>query len=304
MIYSDAYTYVARGLSFAGSDADRIASAKDGIKAAIEEWNLRRDWRYLLMDTRNGFTVAACTSNGATPSVITTTTPNGFAGVNIGQTATGLSGTITVVSVGSTNLTLTAAEMVTGGPVTLTFSGDIPIVVGSDLYNLPTTIKRIYSVRLLTNERTLSWKDEREIDRKYISQTQQVVPAFYNNFNDASFSPVKPYGRLRIFPISSVTDTCRVRYYRPIVQPSSDSDVLDMPERYTFGMLILAKYYFLTGYNAENARTGEMKERGEFLFKQAVKDDHYASADRDVVLIAQVDWDNRRSIDSGEIIPY
>lgn len=302
MIYSDAYAYVSRGLSYSGADADRTAAAKDAIKAAIEEWNLRRDWRYLMMDSRNGFTVAACTSNGANPSVITTTTPNGFAGVNVGQTATGLSGTATVASVASNYLSFTAVEQVTGGPVTLTFSGDIPIIVGVDLYNLPTTIKRMYSVRLLTNERTLMWRDQRETDRRFISQTQQATPAYYNNFNDATFSTAKPYGRLRIFPISGVTDTCRVRYYRPIAQPSGDSDILDMPDRYTYAVLILARYYFLVGYNAENTRTGEMKERSEFLFKQAAKDDHYATADRDVKMTAYVDWGYHETIDSQEII--
>src|SRR3990172_9517814 len=83
--YTNAQTAVARSLGNAG-DADQISAAGDAIKAAIQEWNLRHDWRFLLMDTYGGFSVAGCTGAGA-QAVVTTT--NSFSGVNPGVTITG-----------------------------------------------------------------------------------------------------------------------------------------------------------------------------------------------------------------------
>ena len=298
MTYANAYAYVARALG-RSTDADRTATAQDAIAAAIEEWNLRRDWRFLVMDTRNGFTVAACTNSAGT---LTTSTSNGFAGVNIGQTAVGSTiGTVTVTAIASTT-SLTVTGGASAGPETLTFSADIPVIVGTDLYNLPSTMKRIYSVRTLTNELPLTWRDQRYIDRVYPNQTTQNLPAFYNAFNDATFTQSRQGGRIRLFPIPSTADTLRVRYIRPIVQSTADADLLDMPDRYVYAVLELAKYYFLKNFDAETARLGEIKERSEFLYKKAEYDDRSASIDRDLVMIPYREWGLSYMADGSEVI--
>jgi hypothetical protein len=309
MLYSAAYAFVARAMS-RGSDTDRTASAKDAIAEAIETWNLRRDWRFLAMDTRNGFSVTACTvgSLGATHAT------NGFAGVNIGQTVTSSNAadfvtptnrTITAVAADGSSVSWAVASDGAGGSGrTLTFSADIPMISGTDLYNLPTAIKRIYDVRLLINERPLAWKDERMLDRIFLTRSSSVMPAFYNNYNDGSFSTVKEYGRIRLSPIPSVADTIRVKYHRLISQPSSDSDLIDMPARYVYSMLTMARYYFMLNYDAENPRTATFGARAEDLFRKCTFDDQSGSVDRDVVGTPYIEWGMYRQVYDGSIIFY
>lgn len=293
MLYSDAYAYVARALS-RSTDTERAAAAKDAIAAAIAEWNLRRKWKYLMMDTRNGITVASCTASSGT----VTTPANGFAPINVGQTFTVDDGTpsdtYTITAVASTtSITATGDPAATDfSDESITFSGDIPIVSGTDLYNLPSAFRAPYDARLLTNERYLTWKDQREIDRAYMTQQSLAdVPTIYNLFNDASYSAsTRPTGRVKVFPTPSINDTLRLRYHRPIAIPSADGDTLDVLDHYIYALLTLAKYYFLIGYNAENVRTGEFKERAEFLFKRAVMDDKTQTGDHDVRMIPFDEW--------------
>lgn len=293
---------VARALGNA-ADTDQLAAALDAIKAAIAEWNIRRDWRFLNMDTSGGFTVAACTSNGANPSIITTTTSNGFAGVNVGQTATGLSGTATVASVQSTTQ-FTATTQVTGGPVTLTFSADIPLVAGTQTYNLPSPVKRIYDARLLTNPRTLIWKDQREIDLMFASDlTSRGTPEYYNIFNAASFSASGAQnGVVRVFRIPSEADTLSVRYYRPIAEPATGSDYIDVLDRYVYALLDLARYYYMRDHDADNPRTGDMEKRAEKLFRECWADDDGGSEDRESALVPRIEHDITRRFDPN--VPF
>src|SRR3989304_2538224 len=137
--YTNAQTAVARSLGNAG-DADQISAAGDAIKAAIQEWNLRHDWRFLLMDTSGGFVVASATITGTT--TLTTTVANGFAGVNVGVAVSATAGTGSIVAgavvtavTSSTVIEITASS---NGTVTnVTFAGDVPIVAGTHTYALP-----------------------------------------------------------------------------------------------------------------------------------------------------------------------
>lgn len=293
-------TYIARALS-GSSDPERLAQAQDSLFAAIEEWNIRNDWSFLTMDTSGGFSVAACTSNGATPSVITTTTANGFAGVNVSQTATGLSGTATVASVDSTTQ-FTATGTVTGGPVTLVFSADIPVRATFNTYNLPSPIKRPYSARLIVNNKRLEYRDQRRIDRMFSNLTVGGEPGIYNVFNSVSFTTGSQNGKVRLFPIPSSSETLRVRYHRPIAQPATDGTSLDLPDRYVYALLELGKYNFLKDLDSENPRTGECKERAEHLLRKAVWDDREGSGDNDLLMIPHVDHGQFRQIDSSDAI--
>lgn len=306
MLFSAAKLLVARTLGADSNDTDRLAAAGDAIAAAIEEWNLRRDWSFLLMDTSNGFSVAGCTSNGANPSVITTTTPLGFIGVNVGQTATTGVTSWTVASVDSpTQFTATVQQ---GGSGTLTFSADIPVRVGVDTYSLPSPIKRPHTVRLTINQRTLQYKDQRWIDRSFVNQSPNTLPSYYNLFNTYTFAANPTTGSrgqngaIRLFPFPGIADTMRVRYYRPIAQPTGDSDYMDLPDRYVYALLELGKYYFLQGHDAENPRTGESKERAEMLLRACIADDSQRTEDNEVGLVPQMEHGTHRQIDSTEVI--
>lgn len=298
LLRSDAKTYIARALS-GSSDTERLAHAQDALFAAIQEWNLRHDWSFQLMDTSGGFTVATCTLlNGA----LSTTAANGLAAVNIGQTAVGAAmGTVTV-----TALTSTTAVTVTGGvnagPETLTFSADIPIRATFDTYNLPSPVKRPYSARLITNNKRLEYRDQRRIDRMYSDLTVGGEPGLYNLFNASSFSTGAQNGKVRVFPIPTSSDLMRVRFHRPIAEPATDATYLDVLDRHVYALLELGRYHFLKDLDSENARTGESKERAEHLLRKAIWDDTQGSADNDIVLIPHVDHGQYRQIDSSDAV--
>lgn len=298
--YTNAQTNVARILGASG-DTVQLAAAADSLLEAIQEWNIRHDWSYLLMDSSNALSITGCTSDGLTPATITTTVPNGFAGINIGQTITNSAlATSTVVSITSTTVIVLAGALATGSG-TMSFSANIPMIAGTDTYNLPSPIGRPYSARTLANEQTLTYKEQREIDRVYLIQSSNRTPVFYNLFNTASFSTTRQNGKIRLFPIPSAGDTLLVRYYRPIAEPTSGSDNLDVPDQYVYALLALAKYFFLRDHDAESARLQEVKERAELQFRQVVARDEQRTEDNDMGLVPQMDHNSYRNLDSDDI---
>lgn len=298
--YDDSQTYVARILGASG-DSVQLAAAADAILASIQAWNLQYDFSFLLMDTSNGFSVAACTSNGATPATITTTTANGFAGVNIGQTITNSAlATSTVASITSTTVIVLAGALATGTGV-MSFSANIPTIAGTDTYNLPTPIGRPYSARTLANEQTLTFKEQREIDRVYLIQSSNRTPVFYNLFNTASFSTTRQNGKIRLFPIPSAGDTLLVRYYRPIAEPSAASDLLDIPDPYIYALLEFARYLFLKDHDAESVRMQETKESAYRQLAAVMARDQQQTEDNDMVMVPQMDHNSYRNLDSDDI---
>jgi hypothetical protein len=298
MTRTDAKTYIARALS-GSSETEQLAHAQDALFAAIQEWNLRHDWSFRLMDTSGGFSVATCTLTG---TALTTSATNGFAGVNIGQTATGATiGTVTVTAiVSSTAVTVSGGS--DGGPETLTFSADIPIIAGTDTYNLPSPVKRPYSARLVTSNRNLDYKEQRTIDREYTNLSVGGTPYCYNLFNSMAFSTSYQNGKIRVFPVPSDADTLRARFHTPIPEPGGESAVLEVLDRYVYALLELGRYYFLKNSDSENPRTGEYKERGEFLLRKAISDDREGTHDNDMVMVPYIEWGRHRQVDSTQVI--
>lgn len=288
MAFSSAYAFVARALARSG-DSDRQNAAKDAIYEAIAEWNVRRDWNFLRMDTATASTVSSCTVAGTT---VTTTSTRGFAGVNVGQTITDSAATSTTVSsiTNATTIVVAAATLATGTGV-MTFSANIPVIANTSIYNLPNPVKHVYSARLLTNARTLEYRPNIVIDHLYDwDQTTPAIPRFFNFENTSTFSPNFENGVIRIGPIPSASDTMQIRYHRPINTPSADADLIDVPDRYVYPLLTLARYYFLVNYDAENPRTGETKERAEFMFKKCRWDDASKNPMREIRFIPYNEW--------------
>ena len=240
MLNSEAKIYVARSMGNSPY-SDELSAAGDALNAAIQEWNLRHDWKSHLMDTRNGFTVALCSTTGASTTVTTTTT-HGFAGVNVGQTiaGTGITPGTTVSSINSTtSIVISVAATLTD--ITLTFTGEIPIIAGTTVYNLPTPFKRAYSARLMTDARVLVWKDWRYIDRGFGDITTPTTPVFYTAYNPDAFTTGRQNGKVEVFPVPAGTDTMRVRFYRPIQESTTDANNLDVIDRYVYALLTMAR---------------------------------------------------------------
>lgn len=282
--------YIARSLGSEGNTT-QLSAALDALLSAIQEWNLRRDWSFLRMDTSDGFAVAACANVSGT---VTTTTTNGFAGVNVGATFTvtdgSPAGTYTVSAVtSSTVITVTGG----GGDFTsqsITFAGDIQTVVGTHTYAMPSPIKRPVAARITTgNERTLEWMDQRTVDKMFQDQSVTSLPAYYNLFNKTSWGQTVQNGKIRLFPTPSESENLRVRYYRPIAEPTADGDYLDVPDRYVYALLELGRWHYLKNHDSETERLMHTAQKAEQLFVKCAADDEGESEDRDVVFTSQMD---------------
>lgn len=300
MTRAQAAAYVARPVSHTASTLE-LVRAVEAVEDAIEQWNIRHDWNYLLMDTSNSFSVASCVIAG---DGITVTSSNSLQSVNVGVavTGSGVPANTTVASrtqVGST-VTITLSQASTPATVTLTFAGNIPIRVGVDTYYMPSPFKRYQSARTLVAPNTLEWKHQHEIDRMYARQSDQGPPAYYNMFNPASFSQAQN-ALVRVYPIPNATDTAVFRFYRPIAIPAGDSELLDMPDRYVRPLLWLARGYFLSGEEGDTARTQEWQAKGEAALRWAMADDDPQSSDDEERIISQMEYDPRRYRSSHDI---
>lgn len=306
LLRSDAKTYIARILSGA-TDSERLAQAQDALFAAIEEWNLRHDWSFRLMDTSGGFSVTGGSTNSGT-NVLTSTVANAFVGVNIGTTVTDASGNIPAATTvtGITSATQITMSAVASGTTLLTnvftFSGDIPVIAGTDTYRLPSPVKRPYSARLLSNGRNLEYKEQRLIDREYTNLAIGAEPAYYNLFNSTAFAPTSQNGKIRLFPIPAGANLLRVRYHSPIPEPSTDATTVEVLDRYIYALMELGRYYYLKELDAENPRTGETKERAEVLLRKCISDDREGTNDNDMTLVPFIEWGRHRQIDSTNVI--
>jgi hypothetical protein len=293
--------YIARALGAEGN-ATQLAAAQDALFSAIEEWNLRRSWNFLKMDTSEGFSVASCTITGDGVTTNTTTTA-GFIGVNVGQTVTGtgVPASTTVASITDED-TIVLSQASTPGTVTLTFGGDIPIRQNVDTYNLPTPFKQPYICRITSgNERTLDWMDQSVIDKMFQNQAMTQTPVFYNLFNKTSFTRVRQNGKIRFFPMPAMSETARVRFFRPIAQPAVDGDFLDLPDRYIYAMLELARWHYLKNHDSETERLTQTYGKANELFVWCREDDEGESTDREVVMVAQVDHAAAHQIITDEV---
>jgi len=102
------------------------------------------------------------------------------------------------------------------------------------MYDAPTDLKAVYSIRLLGAERTLRQMPRRYYDR---STTDEFI-------NDASpvwydMSRLSETGKLRLLPAPSETDRLLIRYYRRM---SSASATCDIPADYDMYLIAWAKW--------------------------------------------------------------
>lgn len=160
------------------------------------------------------------------------------------------------VSSNLVKLTLTPG----GGGSAYTFpaaAGSTAITLGFGRidYTLPTTIRSMYSARLMATNRALSELHQRDYDRMF--PTLHVdTPCWYTLWSAEGSAP-----KIRILPVPAAADFLVLRYVREVTIPSGASDVLDIPRDAEFAIISLAKGYYLTDKGEEKAafwlRTGE-----------------------------------------------
>lgn len=96
-----------------------------------------------------------------------------------------------------------------------TTKSDYTTSVGEDEYTLPTLCKGVHSVRMTGGTpRTLEYIGRRQLNRIMPKQDDQLLPYFYDLFNNESNN-----GVLRLFPIPSLAEPFTLDYYRQMIVP-------------------------------------------------------------------------------------
>lgn len=218
------------------NDPDQLLAAGDAIQVAIQEWNIRDKFNFLLRDNSDN---------------------------------------------------------------------EIDVDASISTYALPANLREVYSVRLVSQKRALIYINQRDVDRIVRDQSATGTPSHYTLFRGSTdFAPdslAEQQLMLKLIPTPNYTavDELLVRYYRLIASPAVDADNLDVPDRYVYAFLTMAKYYFLVDKDAESARTEEHKQRAEYLFALVQRDDQEYQ-DEDLALTPQVDYGQAWGPDTWE----
>ena len=104
---------------------------------------------------------------------------------------------------------------------------DIAITGSTDTFDLPTNFKKPY-VAYLVSAQTPLWYVERANWHRVFPGTGTVrqTPKFYTLYNESDT------GKGDLFPLSGITDTLVVLYYRSMIYEDSDTALLDLPKRW------------------------------------------------------------------------
>jgi hypothetical protein len=306
---ANARTYIARIIGGA-NDPKILDAADEFITSASQEWNNAKDWNFLLRDTSLGFTVATVTipaADDATTHGLVLTAPSvgAFDAINIGIAITAIASVIadgtTVASYTRTAdgsidtitlslATLNATELTGDTAVTLTFSGDIPLIAGVNEYNLPLDIDKPYGLRLTSNKWPLEYCQYREWNRKVNDQTVRGTVELYTIFNPHSWlTAARAQKRLRVFRTPARADTIHMQYYRNM---NEDADPIDMYPYYLYSFLDYCRYLLLLSKNAHDDRLPQIETRAKAAMQNAMNDDDEHTEDEDLRMKSQQEMGN------------
>lgn len=263
MTVVDAKVYVARILG--GAQSQQIIDlAGEAILRSYQDWENAKFWQFLLKDTSLATSVTGCTATGASDT-INAPSVGAFDFVNVGQTVTISSGTATLaadttvesITRGSdgvvTSITLTAAfGGTTNSNATLTFSADIPILVGVDEYNLPSDFNGAYSARLTLDPKgALQYIDQKAWDRLQNDHDVQLPVDGYTTYNPVS-ALTQNYGtyRLKVFGLPDKYNLLRLRYYRRF---NTTGTYIDIPDEFLYKFLDYARKIMLETKRAQDS---------------------------------------------------
>lgn len=262
MSVTDARAYVA-GIIGGSNDPKALTRATEALARTYTDWQNQRFWTFLLKDTSNTTSVTGCTATLAASSVTAPST-GAFDFVNIGQTVTISSGTATLAAgttvTGFTRgsdgvITAIALSNSFGGSTnsnaTLTFSADIPLIEGTDEYNVPNDFAGGYTSRLIDGPKTrVQYIELRFWDKITLDQTLQGVPEAYTTYNPIS-EGAQNFGtsRIKIMKVPDGSYTFRLRYFRQFVQTGT---YLDVPDAYLYQFLDYARSIMLITKRAQD----------------------------------------------------
>ncbi len=225
----------------ASGDTEMTTRAGKSLDAAIQHFNNRANWNFMLTEGAPiqvfaPFSVTGITASGGSASA---SAPSGH-GVKPDDFIAG-SGFITGLRVSATAAgTLGFYGAVTGFTGTAVVSASFT----RDLYDLPSDYKAGYTFRLLGGQRALRPVGRRHYDRSVGSEQSSSPPYWYDLFMVGS------RGKVRLLPPPVAADVLMPRYYRRMTMVSSalgtaDSATLDIPQDFESYVIAFGKWHFL-----------------------------------------------------------
>jgi len=280
------------------------------VKQSINDWNTAKNWNFTLRDNSGGFRVTV-TAYANTNTVITPVTAGDLDAVNVGVSVTGnnipASTTVSAVAYGTDNTvsSITLSQAATGAGTVLTFGGYIPIVAGTQDYNLPTDFSAPYAAYLRTAKREISfmrWRDYLKIHPD-ISSTGPIEG--YTLYHPQA-AVNQNYGtyRLRLVDVPGQTDSLQLNYYARL---NPEATTVQIPDDYLYHLIEYAIWRFILRKNSEDPRLPEMKDSARSALLNAMDNDEATvSEDEDYGLKSQMEafWAGDRPLfRNGEFYP-
>lgn len=267
----NARIYVARVIGGAASP-NAIDLANEALLRGYADWQIMRNWDFLLKDNSIATLVASLTCTLSSPTLTATSGNLDF--VNVGQSVTVSSGTATLAA-GTTVLsftrntdgtiatvTLSNSFGGTTGSCTLSFGAYMHITAGTNDYNLPLDFYDMYTARFITNsKRPLAYKRHRDWDYTQWDQTTRGTPAEYTNYNPYS-SGTQNHGidHFKFDVVPDSADDVFIRYYRLF---TTTGTFVDVPDQYLYPFLDYCRARALEAKRAQENPQGYLEEQKE-----------------------------------------
>jgi len=146
---------------------------------------------------------------------------------------------------------------------------DIPITAAlGSTYALPARVKKPYVAKLMTNGQYLVYSPRRMYSMVIASETTASTPTHYTLYNFGTT------GNIELLPANGLSDTLRVWYYRLMQEEGTDTDVLDITQRYE-GYVLDAARARLIAEKGPIDKLAFWKVEAEAGYKRAVADDEF-----------------------------
>lgn len=272
---------------------ESLDMAGEAILRAYSDWEEKKFWIWLRKDTSLTTSVTGVTATGAA-TVVNAPTTGAFNFVNIGQTVTISSGTATLAA-GTTvssytrdssgNVATITLSNVFGGSTntnaTLTFSADIPIIAGTNEYNLPLDYNVAATAKFnsTNRHRVLIFRDQEYWDRVQPDESLRGMPAEFTSYNPVS-ELTQNYGdtRMRFDRIPDQNDTIRLRYFRKF---NTSATSIDIPDALLYKFLDYARSLLL---EAKRAKDNPQAYRDSVIdsMEQAAQGDNQRNTEDDI----------------------
>lgn len=236
----------------ASADTEMRNRALRSLNAALEHFNTRARWDFLLTDASpiqfvTPFSVGGVTAVSGNSSALVPANHGILIDDLISFAGLSLATRVSATAAGSVGFTTTISSALDPSITTVTAG------ITRDTYPLPSDYKSVYSLKTVTNQRALRPIRRRFYTRSMTSEFTPTTPVGYDVF------PVGGKGKIRILPPPANSDTALLSYYRRLTVASAHNDgtTFDFPQDAEPYVIAYAKWHLCTD------KGGDAVERGQ-----------------------------------------